>query len=44
MRSWEERCAAAGIMLVTDSVIGNDYPSEEVIESCKVLGKALAVL
>lgn len=44
MRSWEERCAAAGIMLVTDSVIGNDYPSEEVIESCKVLGKALAVI
>lgn len=44
MRSWEERCAAAGIMLVTDSVIGNDYPSEEVIASCKALGKALAVL
>lgn len=44
MRSWEERCSAAGIILVTDSVIGNDYPDDEVTEACKALGKTLAVL
>lgn len=44
MRLWEERCAANGIILVTDSVIGNDYPDESVAEACRVLGKTLAVL
>lgn len=44
MRSWEERCSAAGIILVTDSVIGNDYPDDEVTEACKAVGKTLAVL
>ena len=42
MRSWEESCAAAGITLAADSVICNDAPDDEAVETCKALGAALA--
>lgn len=42
MRSWEEDCRAAGIVLVCDSVICNEAPDDETIAACKALGAALA--
>lgn len=42
MTSWEESCTAAGAVLVTDSVICNDYPDDEATEKCKELGKKLS--
>jgi flavodoxin short chain len=41
MRNWEEECKADGANLVCDSVICNDAPDDEAIESCKNLGKSL---
>ena len=42
MRDWEDRCSSAGISLVTDSVIANNAPDDEVVNNCKALGAALA--
>lgn len=42
MRSWEEDCRAAGIVLACDSVICNEAPDDEVLAACKALGAALA--
>ena len=35
MRSWEETCTADGAVLVTESVICNDAPSDDAIAECK---------
>ncbi len=42
MRSWEDDCAAAGINLAHESVICNEAPDSDAIESCNALGTALA--
>lgn len=42
MRSWEERCAAAGIALAAPSVICCEAPDEEALAACRALGAALA--
>ncbi len=42
MRDWEERCSNANATLVTESVIANNAPSPEDLDSCAALGKALA--
>ena len=41
MTSWEERCVAAGAVMVCDSVICQDAPDDDAAENCKALGKAL---
>lgn len=41
MRNWEENCKNEGATLVCDSVICNDAPDDEAVESCKSLGKSL---
>lgn len=42
MRSWEDDCADCGIRLATDSVICNEAPDNDAIESCRGLGSFLA--
>ena len=42
MRSWEERCAAAGIALAAPSVICCEAPDEEALAACRAQGAALA--
>ncbi|HJB16302.1 MAG TPA: flavodoxin [Candidatus Blautia excrementipullorum] len=42
MRNWEEDCKAAGAQLAADSVICQEEPDDEAVESCRALGKALA--
>ena len=42
MRSWEERCQAAGAVLAHESVIANDAPDEDALAALKELGAALA--
>ncbi len=42
MRNWESRCKDDGAVLVCDSVICQDAPDDEAVESCRALGKALA--
>ena len=42
MRDWEDRCKAAGAQLACDSVMANNTPDDDVLESCKGLGAALA--
>jgi flavodoxin short chain len=42
MRNWEDRCKAAGAVLVTDSVMANNDPDADAVASCKALGAALA--
>lgn len=42
MRSWEARCAAAGIKLACDSLIINNTPDAEGEAKCKEFGAALA--
>lgn len=42
MRSWESRCADAGITLAAESVIVNDAPDDDGVASCKALGAAIA--
>ena len=42
MRSWEERCAAAGIALAVPSVICCEAPDEDALAACRALGAALA--
>ena len=44
MRNWEETCTADGAVLVTESVICNDAPSDDAIAECKALGAALAAV
>ena len=41
MRSWEDRCKAAGAELVCDSVICSEAPDDEAVNSCNALGAAL---
>ncbi len=41
MRNWEDRCKAAGAVLVTESVMANNDPDADAIASCKALGAAL---
>lgn len=41
MRSWEETCTADGAVLVTESVICNDAPSDDAIAECKALVRLL---
>lgn len=42
MRDWEDRCRAVGAQLVSDGVMANYAPTDDVIEDCKNLGAALA--
>lgn len=42
MRSWEEDCKSAGIVIACDSVICNEAPDDEILAACKALGAALA--
>ena len=41
MRNWEDNCRSNGICLACESVICNDAPDDEALESCKKLGAAL---
>ena len=41
MRSWEDACGSAGAVLACESVICNEAPDEEALESCRALGGAL---
>ena len=41
MRDWEERCKANGAGLVYESVICNEMPDDEGIQSWKALGESL---
>ena len=41
MRDWEDRCKAAGAQLACDSVMANNTPDDDVLETCKGLGAAL---
>ena len=42
MRDWEERCKSDNATLVTDSVIANNAPSDDDLENCSALGRAIA--
>jgi len=42
MRDWEDRCKSDNATLVTDSVIANNAPSDEDLENCSALGRAIA--
>lgn len=42
MRSWEERCAGAGIALAAESVMCNEAPDEDGLEQCRALGAEMA--
>ena len=43
MRNWEDRVKADGAVLVNgEGVIANETPSDEDLEKCRELGKALA--
>ena len=42
MRNWEDDCAASGITLAHESVICNEAPDSDAIESCTQLGASLA--
>ncbi len=42
MREWETNCKQAGAVLACESVICNEMPDDEGIQSCKTLGKVLA--
>ena len=41
MRNWEEACLSDGVKLACDSVICNDAPDDDGIDSCKSMGAAL---
>ena len=41
MRDWEDRCRAAGAVLACESVMANDAPDDDAVNSCKALGAAL---
>ena len=42
MRSWEERCAAAGTALAAPAVICCEAPDGDALAACRALGAALA--
>ena len=42
MRSWEDRCRAGGVNLVTQSVICQEAPDDDALAACRALGAALA--
>lgn len=42
MREWESRCDDDGATLVADSVICNETPNDDGINSCRALGASLA--
>ena len=42
MRTWEEDCKAAGIVLACESVIANEAPDDDAVKACEALGAALA--
>jgi len=42
MRSWEDRCRAAGAELICDSVICCEAPDADALAACKALGEKLA--
>lgn len=42
MREWETNCKQAGAVLVCESVICNEMPDDEGIQSCRTLGEMLA--
>lgn len=43
MRNWEERCKAAGAVLIDDKgYIVNEAPADDQLTICKELGKALS--
>ena len=42
MREWETNCKQAGAVLACESVICNDMPDDEGIQSCRTLGEMLA--
>jgi len=42
MRDWEERCVSAGAKILADPLMVNEAPSDDDIEKCIQLGKALA--
>ena len=45
MRDWVDRMTGAGATIVTgDGVIAQEYPDDDAIEQCKVLGRALAAI
>lgn len=41
MRDWEDRCKAAGAVLITESVMANNEPDDDAIGACKALGASL---
>lgn len=41
MRDWEERANAAGANLAYECVMANNFPSDDDLEECKSLGRAL---
>jgi flavodoxin short chain len=41
MRNWEDTCNGDGAVLASESVICNDAPDDDAVESCKALGAAL---
>ena len=42
MRTWEDDCRSAGIMLACESVMANEAPDDDAVKACKALGAALA--
>ena len=41
MRTWEENCRAAGIVLACDSVICQEDPDADALAACEALGASL---
>ncbi|MBQ7573240.1 MAG: flavodoxin [Clostridia bacterium] len=44
MHDWEDRVKASGANLVTDGVMANESPDDDVLAQCVELGKAVASL
>lgn len=42
MRTWEERCKEREAVLACESVICNEMPDHEGVQSCEALGESLA--
>lgn len=42
MSDWEERCKKDGAVLAADSVICQETPDDDALESCRALGRSLA--
>ena len=41
MRTWEDNCRAAGIVLACDSVTCQEYPDADALAACEALGASL---